>query len=313
MIHIIDGKPFIRPCRVIPDEGGEQNEWAPVSIASRYERLTTLLPLAGAAMMPDALRSAEPKIAAALRIEAPWMHTAIDVIAEEVGMNLWAGRPWIAIAPILLVGPPGAGKSHFARRLGELSGCGDAVLSFAGVNSNAELAGNPRGFKHTQASFPATVMQRVGTANPVLVIDEVEKTSISNIGDPVATLLTLLERSTARRYFDGCIAAEIDLSHVNWIMTANSAVRLPAPLLSRVRVIEVEGPGPEHADLILAILWREVARSAGLPPSALPMLDKNVETKLLRLFCSTRSVRRLRRAVEAVIAVSVRHQPRTVN
>lgn len=182
-IHILDDKPYIRPCPVIPEESTEHNDWASVSISTRYEQLTTLLPLTGAAMMTATHGGDEPKIAAALRAEAPWMDAAVDIVAEHVVMSLWAGRPWIAVPPILLVGPPGAGKSHFARRLGELSGCEDAVLSFAGINSNAELAGNPRGFKQPQASFPVCVMQRLRTGNPVLVIDEVEKTSINNIGD----------------------------------------------------------------------------------------------------------------------------------
>lgn len=185
--------------------------------------------------------------------------------------------------------------------------------AFAGVNSNVELAGNPRGFRHQQPCFPACVMQRTGTANPVIVIDEVEKTSTSNLGDPVGTLLGMLDQPGARRYFDGCLAAEIDLSHVNWILTANSIAFLPAPLLSRVQVVEVAGPGPEHAEILLATLWRSVARDAGLPPTALPRLEAAAETSLLRLFRNTRSVRRLRRAIEAIVAVPARHAPRAVH
>lgn len=312
MMRIIDGKPFVRPCRSIPSDGNEGTGLAtPISV--QHERLTTLLPLAGAASLASVGRGGEPRIAASLRSEAPWMTEAIDIIADQAGMSLWAGRPWLALRPILLVGPPGASKSHFARRLAEISGCGDAVLSFAGVNSDAELAGNPRGFRHQQPCFPACVMERTGTANPVIVIDEVEKARPGDMGDPVATLLGMLERLTASRYFDGCLAAEIDLSHVNWILTANSAARLPSPLLSRVRMIEVPGPGPEHAEMLLATFWRDVARDAGLPPSALPRLESAAEIMLMRLFRQTRSVRRLRRAIETLVAVSVRHAPRAVN
>jgi ATP-dependent Lon protease len=156
-------------------------------------------------------------------------------------------------------------------------------------------------------------MERTLTANPVVVIDEVEKARIGDIGDPVATLLGMLERSTARRYFDGCLAAEIDLSHINWILTANTTTGLSAPLLSRVRVIEVAGPGPEHAEMLLTTLWRDVAREMGLSPSALPRLESAAETMLLRLFRRTRSVRRLRRAIETLVAVSIRQRPRDVN
>ena len=309
---VVDGRPHVRPCTSIPSDGNEANEWI-ASISDLYQALTTPLPLAGASALPRPRGADEPRIAAALRAEAPWMRTAVDRIAEWGAMQLWAGRPWLALRPLLLVGPAGAGKTHLARRIGELSGCGSALLSLAGVNSNAEMAGNPRGFRHPQPAFPAMAMLRTGTANPVVLVDEVEKAACADMGDPIGTLLGMLERSTASRYFDGCLAAEIDFSHVNWVLTANRVDRLPTPLLSRVEVVEVAGPGPEHAELILAGLWRAVARDIGLPPSALPRIEAAAETALLRLFRHTRSVRRLRRAIETLVAVSARHVPRTVN
>lgn len=311
-MRIIDGNPFIRPCRSIPSDGNETNEWI-ASIGALYAPLTMMMPLAGARMLAPDRPSGEPRIAARLRAETPWMGAAIDRIADQAAMSLWAGRPWLSLRPMLLVGPPGTGKTHFARRLGQLSGCGNAVLSFAGVHSNAELAGNPRGFRHQQPCFPAGVIQATGKANPVVIIDEVEKACVGHAGDPVATLLGMLERSSARRFFDGCLAAEIDLSHVNWILTANSVTKLPAPLLSRLDVVEVTGPRPDHAEMVLAALWRDVARDVGLPPAALPRLETAAEAQLLRLLRNTRSVRRLRRAIETVVAVSARHAPRAVN
>ncbi|CAM3288929.1 AAA+ ATPase domain-containing protein [Sphingomonas antarctica] len=312
MMQVIDGKPFVRPCRSIPSDGFEHSDFMP-SVCTLYDPLTRLTPLAGCAMLKPSRIGGEPRIAAALRDEAPWLAEAIDSIADQVAMSLWAGQPWLSLRPMLLVGPPGAGKTHFARRLGELSGCGDAVLSFAGVNSNAELAGNPRGFRHAQPCFPACVIKRTGTANPVVIVDEVEKACPGHMGDPVATLLGMLERSTAVRFFDGCLAAEIDLSHINWILTANSIVNLPAPLLSCVQVVEVAGPGPEHAETILAALWRDIASERGLPPAAMPQLEAAAGVMLLRLFRNTRSVRRLRPAIETLIAVSAWHAPRVLN
>ena len=311
-MRIVAGKPHIRPCVSIPADGKETNELI-ASIGELYASLTTPLPLAGASNLARVRKNADPRIAAALRAEAPWMSPAIDRIADQAAMQLWAGRPWLWFRPLLLIGPPGAGKTHLARRIGDLSGSGSAILSFAGISSNAELAGNPRGFRHPQPCFLAMAMLRTGTANPVVIIDGVDKACTGDMGDPVATLLGMLERSTARRYFDGCLAAEIDLSHVNWILTANRVDHLPAAFLSRVEMVEVTAPGQEHAELVLASLWRDVARDLDLPPDALPRIEAAAEIMLLRLFRNTRSVRRLRRAIETLMAVSARHLPRKLN
>jgi ATP-dependent Lon protease len=312
MIRVIDGVPHVRPCRCIPPEGIENSDWAPTPIAVMFERLTTHLPLAGGAALAQA-PCGEPRVIAALREEAPWMAPALDRLSEQLGLQRWAGRPWVAFRPMLLVGSPGAGKSHLAHRLAELAGCGAAGLSLAGTHSAAELAGNPRGYRHQQPSFPSCAINRLGTANPVLVVDEVEKGSANGGRDSLAKLLDLLEPSTAARYFDGCLAAEIDLSHVNWVLTANSVDGLPPPLLSRVDVVEVDGPGPEHAGIVLTQLWRAAAARLGVPPSALPALEPVVEGGLRRLFEQTRSVRRMRRAIEALIAIEARRLERTAH
>jgi ATP-dependent Lon protease len=313
MLNIIDGRPHLRPCLTIAAEATDRTEWGPTPIAEMYSALTTELPLAGANGMTRLKPSAEPRLTSLLREEAPWMAPALDRIAEQINMRLWAGRPWLKLRPLMLVGPPGGGKSYLARRLGELSGCGSAIVSLAGAHSSCEVAGNPRGYKHPQPCFAACTMQRTQTANPVIVVDEVDKASVHSGGDPVNALLNMTEPATADRFYDGCLASEIDLSEVNWVLTANSVARLPAPLLSRVDVVEVPGPGPEHAEQLLAQVWRSVARSIGLPPSALPSLAPRAEAALIQLFRRTRSVRRVRRAVEATIAVSVRHHERQVS
>lgn len=153
MVAIIDGRPHLRPCRRIEPEGTEHNEWANTPVSVMYERLATYLPLAGDNMMGRSRYGGEPRLTARLRDEAPWMETAIDRLADKVATAAWAGRPWLGFRPLLLVGPPGAGKSHMARRLGELSGCGSAILSFAGVHSNSEIGGNPRGYTMKQSTL----------------------------------------------------------------------------------------------------------------------------------------------------------------
>lgn len=84
---VVDGKPHVRPCVSIPSDGNEANEWI-ASIPELYQALTTSLPLAGASALPRPRGADEPRIAAALRAEAPWMWPAIDRIAEWEAIQL---------------------------------------------------------------------------------------------------------------------------------------------------------------------------------------------------------------------------------
>lgn len=312
MVLAIRGLPHIIPCAQIPPDGTEGAGFL-TPIAEQWAALTRPTPLGGAQMLFAAAKG-EAYIAASLRTEMPWIAPAIDHIAGAAALSLWAGQPWLAFSPLLLVGPSGCGKTHFASRLADLAGVGNTVLSMAGIASNAELAGSPRGFRYPQPSLPACTIARSASGNPVVIIDEVEKAGGSaELGDTKQTLLTFLEPVSARAHFDGCLAAPVDLSHVNWILTANSLAGLSAPFLSRVSVVEVEGPRPEHAETVLTSLLHAEAAQCGLPRSALPPLDPLIEGELLAHFSRHRSIRRMRKALMSILAIASREHVRSIH
>jgi len=96
--------------------------------------------------------------------------------------------------------------------------------------------------------------------------------------------LFITEPSPARQYFDKGLLAPVDLSHVNWIMTANYASRLPDPLRSRFDIVELTAPGSEYFDTILANLFRGLAADWGVPVITLPTIDADIEHILRRRF-----------------------------
>lgn len=211
---------FVRPCERIERETKEF-DGAP-TIAERFAALTTDLSLAGAAAMRT-VANGQLAMTAHLRAQAPWYADAIALLDQQWRLQLWLGRPWIRFRPLLLVGPPGCGKSHLGRMIAQRAGTGYSILSLAGVADSTSVEGTPRGFTNTTPCFPALAMVQHLTANPIVVIEEVDKAGVgSRHGDPVASLLTLTEPGTARLYWDRCLMAPCDLSHVNWIMTANS-------------------------------------------------------------------------------------------
>jgi hypothetical protein len=310
-ISLIPTTKFIRPCQGIQAETKEFDGMT--TIAMRFASLTAELPLAGAdAMKP--LGNGDLAITAYLRARAPWYEPAISLLDQQWRLQLWLARPWISFRPLLLVGPPGSGKSHLARMIAERAKTGFSALSLAGVADSVTVEGTPRGYTSTMPCFPALTIAQHGTANPIIVIEEIDKAGTgSRNGDPVAALLTQIEPGTARQYWDRCLAAPIDLSHVNWIFSANGLVGLSAPLLSRMDIVRVTGPSPDHFDVLLTNLTDALAHEWGVPLAVLPHLERDAEELMRKRFAKHRSVRRLDRELRAATAAGIHRSSRSIS
>ena len=266
-------------------------------IVSAYKVLTEPLPLAGGELDHQ-------RLATALELEFPWMSEAIAAVHDDLSLREVAGLPWLHLRPTLLVGPPGVGKTRFARRLARMAGTGYGEIAVAGAADNRMLAGTARGWSSAQPAFPLILMRRCGAANPIIVVDEIDKITASHNGDVRETLLTFLERDTARAWFDDCLLATCDLGEVSWILTANSLKGLTAPLLSRLRVVKVGAPGPMDFGGILAGLLHGLAHELSVAQEDLPKLEPEALAALRAGFTRRPDLRRLAAAVRRALARS---------
>lgn len=294
----------LRPCTHIAAEALTGDAMF-ATVADRFSALTTELPLAGgSAMRPTS--SGSIALIDYLRAAAPWCETAIARLESQLRIQLWAGRPWLGWRPMLLVGGPGVGKSHFANLIARFSGCAGATLDLGGTSDSRLLEGTARGWSNAQPCWPSLMMAQTRTANPILTLEEADKAGgSSHGGTPHSVLLTMIERQTAERYWDKCLLAQVNLSAICWILTSNDAGRLPSPLLSRLDVCEVEGPSAEHFELMLTSMMSDLAHDWNVPLTSMPTLPRGAVNALEKAFVRSRSARQMRRHLELILSTLV--------
>lgn len=260
-------------------------------------RILVKVPLRAA---PDPGEVSETLIA-----EFPWMSGAIEAVRGHLVLARRLGGT-LTLPPTVLVGPPGCGKSRFARRLAETLNLPHVRISCAGMSDNRILAGTARGWSSQSPSLPVTMMMRYTVANAAIILDEVEKAGGTGRNGRIdLTLLSMIEKETARDFFDEGLSAKIDVSRINWLFTANDRMKISPLLRSRMDFIEVGQPRPHDFDVILAgILW-DIAQEYDVLLEELPDLDGMVISEMRDGFRAGRlSARQLKKLVRTALVAA---------
>jgi len=231
----------------------------------------------------------------ALLREFPYAAEVIEFCLADL-----VGRPDLYLRPLLLVGPPGCGKSRLGRRLGEVLGLPLWRVD-ASRSDGAVFGGTDKRWYSAEPCHPFIAVAQRGVANPLILIDEIEKASTrSDYGRFWDCLLAFLEPETARRYPDPALQLPLDLSAVSYVATANTLDPLPPPVRDRFRVARV--PMPRKADLgaLLPAIIADLAAERRLDARWIPPLNQHDHHTISRLWAGG-SVRRLRRIAEAIL------------
>jgi len=188
----------------------------------------------------------------------------------------------IEITPMLLLGAPGIGKTHFAKKLADLLGTGMSLVPMSSMTAGWLLSGSSSQWKGAKPGKVFEALVDGQYANPVIVVDEIDKAASDAQYDPLGALYSLLEHDTAQSFTDEFAEVAIDASQVIWITTANDARGIPEPILNRMNVFEIEPPSPEAARQIARNLYQSIRSEHGwgqrfTPEPASSVLDALAE------------------------------------
>lgn len=234
-------------------------------------------------------------------------HDGLDDVKQRIieFLAIGAYRGEVAGSILLLVGPPGVGKTSIGKSVADALGRKFYRFSLGGMRDEAEIKGHRRTYIGAMPGKFIQALKEVDVQNPVIMLDEIDKIGASYQGDPASALLEVLDPEQNSEFLDHYLDLRVDLSKVLFICTANQLDTIPGPLLDRMETIRLAGYlTSEKLQIAKNHLWKRQLQRAGVPFSKIKISDAALK-KVIEGYAREAGVRNLEKQLARLVRASV--------
>lgn len=234
-------------------------------------------------------------------------HAGLDDVKQRIMEFLAVGtfKQEISGSIMLLAGPPGVGKTSIGRSVADALGRKFYRFSVGGMRDEAEIKGHRRTYIGALPGKLIQALKDVEVANPVIMLDEIDKLGASYQGDPASALLEVLDPEQNKEFLDHYLDLRVDLSKVLFICTANQLDTIPAPLLDRMDTIRLSGYiAEEKLAIAKSHLWPRVLERHGLKKSQVKISDSTLKS-IIEGYARESGVRNLEKLLQQIARKAV--------
>ncbi|WP_281647613.1 endopeptidase La [Parendozoicomonas sp. Alg238-R29] len=234
-------------------------------------------------------------------------HDGLEDVKDRIIEFLAVGayKQEVAGSILLLVGPPGVGKTSIGQSVANALGRKFYRFSLGGMRDEAEIKGHRRTYIGALPGKLVQALKEVDVSNPVIMLDEIDKIGASFRGDPASALLEVLDPAQNSEFLDHYLDMRIDLSKVLFVCTANQLDTIPGPLLDRMDTLRLSGYiTQEKVAIARNHLWPKQLKKAGLKKSQLKISDATLKA-LVEGYARESGVRHLEKLLSRIIRKAV--------